>query len=33
MDGDKIISANDIKKSLIGFLNLGELELDFEMFY
>jgi len=33
MDGDKVISANDFKKSLVGFLNLGELEVDFEMYY
>ncbi len=33
MDGDKVISINDFKKSLIGFLNLAELELDFDMYY
>lgn len=33
MDGDKVISANDFVKSLVGFLGLAELEKDFEMYY
>jgi hypothetical protein len=33
MDGDKIISASDFQKSLMGFLNLVELENDFEIYY
>ena len=33
MDGDKVVSANDFVKSLVGFLGLAELEKDFEMYY